>query len=373
MQPYAQWTFDTPIERVIYRADGSGFPIQTIVTTEYVRLYDSTGTYLNEIARDETHDRVVFNSSGSRFMFVREEASERIEAQQRLYSFRVFKPDGNPGYTLIQPVDLLGSDLDYHFTEEGTLILAEKNRPWIVEVGGEDTLAHYRGCEAGLDGVDRSEIRMAKLMGEGSVAVANACWQSETLDTVFTTLRLWERGESVGDAAELPGIVSNIFPVEHSDYFFLELDNGLDRDLLLFHQDQALHAYPWSSWKISRLDKSSVFVISDQDFNVVSLGDGSVAASYHPIDMSTISDAIYLSEWDMFLYVRFESYFTKEGEQAFRRFELEGVSRAGRIVHRSSFGTWSYSLPKLDQVGKDLFAIHIHNAVLMYRIELIRD
>ena len=114
-------------------------------------------------------------------------------------------------------------------------------------------------------------------------------------------------------------------------------------------------------------------MISPRDLHVVNLGDGAIMSSVHPVDMAHISDACYLQEWGLYLYLRYEPFFTETGEQAYRKFELEGLERRGSIVHKSSFGAWTPTLPQIDVVAKDLFAIHMHNAVLLYRVELEKE
>jgi hypothetical protein len=140
----------------------------------------------------------------------------------------------------------------------------------------------------------------------------------------------------------------------------------------LFHRIDAIQTFAWGSWDIEKLASESVFIVSEADLNIVNLGDGHLISSVHPVDMSSISDACYLEEYGLFLYMRHSTFYTEEGILAYRDFELEGIERSGRIVHKSTFGSWSYQLPKIEAIGKDLFAIHLFNAVLLYRMELNR-
>ncbi|MCF6239695.1 MAG: hypothetical protein L3J79_12990 [Candidatus Marinimicrobia bacterium] len=372
IKPYAQWTFEMPVEQVFYRQSGTGFPIKLIVTSDQIILYDSTGNQVREISRAQ-NDLFVMNENHFGFMLVQEHPSNQIDLQQRLYSFQVYSHTGEADYTTVQAVDLIDGELSYQLTDQSSILLTEKGQAWVWEVQGEDTLFNITSCSSGT-AKPGTAIALARVLNyRREMVTAVACLESGGGDSSSIELRLWHRDQVLLDPLLISGGLAGLRSLANSDYFFLEIDRGAETSLTLFNRLDSLATYPWKSWKIELLDQQAVFVITEQDLNVVNLGDGSIAASYHPIDLSTISDATYLQEWGLFLYIRYEPFFRKDGRQAFRNFELEGVSRSGRIVHRSSFGTWTYSLPKLTQIGSDLFAVHIYNAVLIYRIQLQRD
>ncbi len=369
IQPYAQWTFDTPMEQIIYRQSGQGFPIKMMNTGTLIALYDSTGNLLREIPRDHG-DQFILNSNHTGFMLVQEHPSILSERQERLYSFQVFNSKGVREYTTVHAVDLIEGKLSYHFTDYGNILLTERGESWIIEIDDQDTLLNINNCQSDISGEGTPNALVGKLKLPNELVSAVSCLELGAGDSSFIELRLWNDARIIEGPLRIKGELQAIHSLPASDYYFLEVGHGADTELTLFNRSDSLTTFPWKSWKISPLGQQAVFVISDKDLNVINLGDGSVAASYHPIDLSTISDAIFLQEWGLFLYLRYEPFYRKDGRQAFRNFELEGVNKAGRIVHRSSFGTWSYSLPKIAQIGQDIFAIHIHNAVLMYSIAM---
>ncbi len=370
--PYAQWTFDKPMEQIIFREDGTGFPIGYIVATDLITRYDSTGNIIRQIPRD-AGDRFKMNENQSAFMLVQDHSSIEIEEPKRLYSFQVYDSQGNQKYTLVHGVDLFGGELDYKLTNERTIVITEKGQPWVLELSGEDTLLYIDSCIK-HDPINCTHFLMAEeLKNRDELVTATTCTKSDNPDSSAIEVRLWRHDIPMGTPLKYDGILNGISSVPGTDYFFLEVDAGLGPILHLYDRDRLLAQYPWKTWDIRPLGQKGVFIISEKDLNVINLGDGSVVTSYHPIDLAHVSDAAFLTKWGLFLYIRYETYFTETGQQAYRKFELEGVNKTGRIAHRSSFGSWSTSLPKISQIGEDLFAIHIHNAVLLYRVELERN
>ncbi len=366
IQPYAQWTFDTPIERVVYRASGNGFPIQLILMKKTVTLYDDTGNRIREINRTPG-DQFTLNHNQSGFMLTQIHASNTIERGGKIFSFQVFDMEGNPEFTVVKEVAIDG-ELDYVFTGERRVLLSERGYSYVLEIAGEDTTIQISSCQSGTS-IPRSAFALArKLKHKDELITAVSCQARG--DSVATELRLWNGDQVLGSPVLLSESLVDITVLPESYYYFMETEKGGESSLALYNRTQQIASYPWHKWKIQQVDPKTAFVISEKDFNVVSLGDGSIAASYHPIDLSSISDAIYLPGWDIYLYLRYEAFYRENGRQAYRNFTLEGVNKTGQIVHRSSFGTWTYSLPKIATVSQDLFGIHIHNAVLMYGIRI---
>ncbi len=370
--PYTQWTFNTPMERIIFRENSVGFPIYLTVGEDLITHYDSLGNKTREISRS-AGDLFNINSNRSAFMLIQETESLFDERAERMYSFQVFARNGNPEYTLTHGVDIGVGSLNYTLTNEKSILLTESNSAWVLEIKNEDTLLFI---ESGLSENQKNcnpYVLADKLKSRNEMVIASSCNMSTDDLPLLLELQLWNSSNRLGELVTLPGRLNSLQSLPGTDYYFLEIDDGYESTLTLFNRDKTMGHYPWKSWEIRAIGHESAFVISEKDLNVVNLGDGSLFSSYHPIDLSTISDATYLPEWDIFLYLRYEPYYTDDGQQAYRNFELEGVDKTGRIAHRSSFGSWTRTLPKISRIGKDIFAIHIHNAVLLYRVELERN
>jgi hypothetical protein len=368
--PYTQWTFDTPLERVIYRTQTNGFPIMYTLTESSISYYDSLGNNSIDIQRTPG-DIFQINNDLSYFMLIQQNESLDISNPQNLYSFQVYDFQGNPEYTLVHGIPLGESKLNSYLTNQGSILLTQEDQSWILELSNEDTLLYLanvlpedqRGCE--------TKLLVDKLVNRNAFISASSCIGTGESDTTKQiTLHLWNHNKLLNEPVKAPGKLVSLESIPGTNFYFLEIHDGYESKLSLLDRDRFVSNYPWKTWEIRPLEGKAAFVISENDLNVINLGDGSIISSYHPIDMSTISDAEYLNEWGLFLYIRFEPFFTENGVQAFRKFELEGVSKTGQIAHRSSFGSWTTTLPKLSQIGKDLFAIHMYNAVLLYRIEL---
>ena len=368
--PYAQWTFNTPLERVIYRSNTTGFPIMYTLTESRISYYDSLGN--NVIDIDRTPDDIFqISHDRSYFMLIQQNESMDISNPQQLYSFQVYDFQGTPKYTLVHGIPLGEGELNSHLTNYGSVLLTQEDRPWILELSNEDTLLFLENVVPRDKADGEIKLLVDQLVNRNEFISASSCMSPRKADsTSRIDLHLWNHDKLLSDPVTIPGRLVSLESIPGTDNYFLEIDDGYASILTLFDRDRIVKHYPWKTWEIRSLDQKAAFVISENDLNVINLGDGSIISSYHPIDMSTISDAEYLHQWGLFLYIRYEPYFTENGVQAFRKFELEGVSKTGQIAHRSSFGSWTTTLPKLSQIGKDLFAIHMHNAVLLYRVEL---
>jgi hypothetical protein len=371
IRPNAQWTFDTPMEEVLFRPDGRGFPIFLIRTAEEIKIYDSTGANIKRLQRTPG-DAFQINADHSAFMLVQSHESILATDQELIYSFQVYDGMGNRKYTSVLGIDLLESTLHYQLTEFGTLLLNIPDRPWLLELMGDDTLNYIDACGDMDDRSSEPFIAVSKLANKNEVVSARTCKAPVQADSLITELTLWNHDHPILEPVLISGSVSHLTSVPSSEFYFLELDHGDRRSLNLFHRSSPIQTFPWGSWQIEKLKSHAVFIVSENDLNVVNLSDGTLIASVHPVDLSSVSDACYLEEYGVFMYLRYESFYSETGRQAFRNFELEGIEKSGRIVHKSSFGSWSYMLPKITPLGKDLFAIHIYNAVLLYRMELNR-
>lgn len=370
IEPYAQWTFDAPMEQVIYRSDSRGFPIMYTLTKDQISYYDSVGNHVVEIAR-EPDDIFKINENHSYFMLVQEHESIIASDPQMLYSFQVYDFKGTPEYTLVHGVNLGEGALHSTLSHQGSILLTQDDQSWVLEMSNEDTLLYMQSVISRDQ--DHCEIKLVvdQLVNRNEFITASSCiTQPETGSAATIELQLWNHDQLQTDPVEIPGRLVGLEVIPGTDYYFLEIHDGYESALTLFNRQRIMGQFPWKTWKIDPLGPHTAFVISEKDLNVINLGDGKVISSYHPIDISTISDAEYLPEWGLFLYIRYEPFFTEDGDQAYRKFELEGVSKTGQIAHRSSFGSWTTTLPKLSQIGKDLFAIHMYNAVLLYRVEL---
>jgi len=366
IRPYSQWTFAEPMQQVIYREQGRGFPIYLLRDSTAISLYDSTGDIIRQLPLT-AEDRFSINTGRTAFMLVQQHAT-LSDSGGIVYSFQVYNSTGQQIYTAIHQA--AGNDLAYQLTERGTVLLTEPGKSWVLELAAEDTLRYIAAVDSVAGQAYPLKVAAAVLQEPNELITANSCLQSADLDTSSLELKVWNHDQQLDAQHFVAGSLTGITPLANSDYYFLETERGAAPTLALFNRLNQLKTYPWRSWSIQSLNPKLVFVITDQDFNVINLGDGSVAASYHPIDISSISDACYLPEWGLFLYLRYEPYFTENGRQAFRHFELEGVDRSGRIVHRSSFGSWSYALPHIARVKQDIFGVHIYNSVLLYAIRL---
>ncbi len=370
IEPYAQWTFDKALEQVIFRTNTSGFPIMYTLTESQISYYDSLGNKLFDIPRS-SGDIFKINEDKSHFMLIQQTQSKEASNPQRLYSFQVYNFPGTPAYTIVHGVDLGGAELNSVLTKHGSLLLSQEDQTWMLELSNEDTLIYLESVVPKSQDDCVVNLRVDQLINRNEFITASSCISNAEFDSSSSIdLLLWNHNKLVKDPVNIPGNLVGLEAVPGTDYYFLEIHDGYESALTLFNRDQVIGQFPWKTWEINSLGHEAAFIISEKDLNVVNLGDGSIISSYHPIDLSTISDADYLAHWGLFLYIRYEPFFTEAGVQAYRKFELEGVSKTGQIAHRSSFGSWTTSLPKLSQIGKDLFAIHMHNAVLLYRVEL---
>jgi len=367
IKPYANWTFDTAVEQIVFLENGPGYPIYMIRTEGHISLYDSTGEEIRKIHRIPG-DKFILNNTRSGFMLVLDQEIADSERDEHLYSFQVFDSQGAPDYISVFKSDYIGGELVYQLTDQRSIVLTERGKPWLLELRGEDTLLYIGSVLPEKETDCQPLVLTAKLKLENEIITAAACLPLDSLAPATAALRIWDRGVPQAEEIKIDGELQGVQGIPESDYFFLELDHGAESSLTLFNRTQAITTYPWKTWEIRSLGQEEAFIISETDLNVINLGDGALSASYHPIELRGISDAAYLKEWGIFLYLRYTLYFTREGKQAFRNFILEGVDRSGQLVHRSSFGTWSTILPKVSPVGRDKFAIHIHNAVLLYRI-----
>jgi len=369
IKPYAQWTFDEPLEQVIYRSYSAGFPIKYTLTPDQLSYYDSLGQ--RESISLTSQDQVSFSPGEQHFMLVQQKESILADQAETLYSFRVYSAAGDPEYTYVHALPIDAGELEYSLTDAGSILLHEAGQPWLLEMLDEDTLLFLeqvvpvdtRGCELTLF--------LDRLVNPGEFVAAATCrkpWEADS--SMSHDILIWSHDHLLMDPVNHPGKLTGLESIPGTDYYFLEISDGYESHLSLYSREEKIAAYPWKTWDILPLGRNAVFVISENDLNVINLGDGELITSYHPIDMPAISDAIYLANWGLYLFLRYETFYTEGGELAYRNFELEGVSKTGQIAHRSSFGTWTISLPKISQIGKDLFAIHMHNAVLLYRVEL---
>jgi len=342
-----------------------------ICSSTSIKLYDASGANYTTIDR-YPGDIFQINPAHNAFMLVQKHESILATDQKDIYSFQVYTKTGQPDYTSVVELDVFSDDLNYQLTNTQSLLLNVSSEAWLMELKGEDTLVYIDLDQQSLDPGSQQFFAVGKLKRNNEYLSAKVLRSENLDDSLSTELRLWNNDESAIEPIRLPGGVAGIRSLPSSDYYFLELDYGDRSSLSLFHHTTPLQIYPWKSWKIDALGTSMAFIVSEQDLNVVNLGDGTLVSSVHPIDLSSVSDACYLSEYGLFLYLRYDHFYTEAGQPAFRNFELEGIEKSGRIVHKSSFGTWSTSLPKITPLGKDLFAIHIYNAVLLYRMELKR-
>lgn len=373
IKPYAQWTFDEPLERVVYRKSSSGFPIKYTISSELISYFDSLGQNVRQIPRSPG-DKFQINPEHSYFMLSQENESILAEPAQLLHSFKVFDGKGNPEYTMVYSNRLVGQAINATLTGEGSILLTQEGQGWILEMHDEDTLLHVENALPLNQRQCVVRMEVDQLVNRNEFITASSCIsQGEDHHRTNIELNLWNHHTLLSDPVSFPGTLGGLEAVKGTDYFFLEMLDATESTLALYNRNEFIASYPWKTWDIRPLGIKSAFVISEADLHVVNLGDGSLISSFHPIDIAHLSDAAYLPNWGLYLYLRFEAFFTEEGQQAYRKFELEGVSKTGRIAHRSSFGNWTTSLPKISQIEKDLFAIHMHNAVLLYRVELEKE
>lgn len=369
VKPYAQWTFETAVEQIVFLESGPGYPIYMIRTEQYIRIFASDGEEIRKIERTEG-DRFVLNPDHSGFMLVHDQAIAESDREEHLYSFQVYSSDGAPDYTSVYDADFSSGKLEYQLTDKRSIILSERGKPWLLELNEDDTLLYIDSVIPDRAPDCNSYILAGKLMQEDELVTAASCIHADSSEKLSVELNIWTDKRKKHRTVRVEGELLGIHTVPESDYYFLELDHGDESSLTLFNRNRLITSYPWKTWEIRALDHEEVFIISETDLNVVNLGDGALSATHHPIELRGISDAAYIQELGVFFYLRYNLFFTKEGKQAFRNFVLEGVNRAGNIVHRSSFGTWSTILPRIAPVGRDKFAIHIHNAVLLYNMEV---
>ncbi len=372
IKPYTQWTFDTPVEQVVFMENIPGVPIYMIRTRQHITLYDSTGNEFRKIERTEG-DHFVLSSDNSGFMLVQDQQLANTELAEHLYSFQVFKASGAADYTSVHAADFASGKLDYQLTGDRNIILTERGKPWLLEISKDDTLLYFDSVLSTPWSQCSTLVIAKELKLQHEMITASSCILSDSVAGGEVELRLWDHDQSLGSPIKLKGELQGMQTIPGTDYFFLETAHGSESTLSLFDRTNGIRSFPWKSWEIRPLGRDAAFIISEEDLNIINLGDGVLAASFHPNRLRGISDAAYMAEYAIFLYLRYQLFFTEEGHQAFRNFVMEGVNQAGELIYRSSFGTWSEKLPKITPMGKDLFAIHIHNAVLVYRIELEQD
>jgi hypothetical protein len=212
-----------------------------------------------------------------------------------------------------------------------------------------------------------TQRRGLRVGGSGHLLSSATLYQPGRSDSLFSMLRYAGRDSRSTDKGFV-GEIRTMETMPASPYTFVDILNEGKGSVLLLNELEVLESYDWSSWDIQPLDSRTAFVITDSELLVLNLGDGSVAARSRTYDLFEISDASYLSDAAIFLVLRSESFFREDGSPAFRNFELNGIDKSGRIVHRSSFGAWSPSLPEIHTLGGNRFAIHLHNAILVYDV-----
>jgi len=367
VQPYAHWTFETAVEQIVFLESGPGYPIYMIRTEDEITLFDHEGEELRKIYRAE-EDEFVINNARTGFMLVQNQPVAESDREEHLYSFQVFNSQGAPDYTTIYKADYTNGELVYQLTDKRGIMLTEKGKPWLLELSGDDTLLYIDSVQPEKIAECEPFVLASTLKLDNEIITAATCLPKDSLDPTTVELRIWNGNVPLRESFRVDGELHGVQGIPGSDYFFLELDHGDESSLTLINRSKAITSYPWKSWEIRSLGQEEAFIISETDLNVINLGDGALSATYHPIELRGISDAAYMREWGIFLYLRYNLFFNRDGKQAFRNFVLEGVDRSGQLVHRSSFGTWSTILPKISPVGIDKFAIHIHNSVFLYEI-----
>lgn len=346
---------------------GPGYPIYMIRTHDDITLFDNEGEEIRKVQRTE-HDEFFLNNTHSSFMLVQDQPVIESALDEHIYSFQVYNAEGAQEYTSVFKTDYTTGKLRYQLTDKAGILITEEGKPWLLEMSGEDTLLYIDSAQPKGQPKCHPLIMAANLKLENEMMIASSCLPGDSLESPEVELRIWDGAKALSDIQKIEGELHGIQGIPGSDYFFLELDHGDESSLTLFNRLTPIITYPWRTWEIRSLGQEETFIVSETDLNVINLGDGALSATYHPIELRGISDAAYMKEWDIFFYLRYTLFFTKEGKQAFRNFILEGVDQAGFIVHRSSFGSWSTRLPRVSVVGQDKFAIHIHNAVLLYQI-----
>ncbi len=366
LEPAIQWTFSKAPQAIHFRHGEGKFPIQTLTYPDHVEWYAASGDLLRSVERTRG-DSLFISPLGGYVGLQSMELSQEVLKPGRIYSYQIFDSTGNGILTHTVSIALGEHEPEVTLTEVGHLLIAQPSRGNLQEIAAEGTL-FAEDLHAQLP----EEIRILDLQGfrvggTGHRLTAATFYQPGRSDSLFTWLR-YTGGDTSSQTGGLPGRLRDLTTIPASPYSFLSIDTDSGPRAFLLNELEVIQGYDSGSWKVHPLGPGSAFVITDRDLLVVNLGDGSIAARHRPYDLFEVSDALFLMGPEIFLILRYEPFYRETGELAYRNFELQGMEKNGRIVHRSSFGTWSPVLPTLEDLGRNQFAIHLFNAILVYNV-----
>jgi len=364
--PAAQWTFDEAPERIMFRTREAGFPLRMLAYADSLVWFDRQGNREKAVLR-EAGDTLICSPQKNFMALMLETEQFTARAPAGVLSVRLFSRSGEALYTHSETFSLTGSDPRISLADNGNLLLGDAKHGHVREYAAEqlvwqDSLENY--FPEGIDVLNSSVYRQG---GAGARLVSADLRQLDRSDSLFVWLRL---GSDTTDLVQggLPGKLKRLEIIPGSFYSLLEVTRDSSSILVLMDRLNQIASYPWSTWTMKHLNSKEVLLITHESFMVINLADGNIAAMVQPHDLYEVSDATYIPGPDIFLTLRGEPFFTREGQLAYRNFELDAQDKSGRLVYRGSFGAWSPELPTLETLDARRFAIHLHNAVLMYKI-----
>ena len=363
--PAAQWTFDHAPETISFRKQQAVFPIQWLAYKDGIDWYNPDGSLLQH--QDRTAGDSIMVSPLGKFMGLMLVASgDEENSPRQVVSLRIFGEGGEPRFTHTQALGALEPLPAYQISDAGRLLAADRAAGICQEIDVQGVLWSESLAKYFPPTVKLLDTQVKRLGGLGKRLIAASLHQRGREDSLFTWLRAIDVGDSSRDGG-LAGEMVHWTTIPASSYSFLELANGEQRMVYLLDELLAVEAYPWGTWTCKPVNPGTAFMITDSELLVINLGDGMVTARIRPYDLYQVSDALFIPGPDIFLVLRYEPFF-RDGQLAYRNFELNGMEKNGRIIYRGSFGAWSPTLPHLYALSGQRFAIHLHNAVLLYEI-----
>jgi hypothetical protein len=367
IQPVAQWTFKHAPQEIIFRDTEPGFPIQMLAFEDSLVWYNAAGHAVRTIAR-AAGDSLIISPHGRYFALVQETEQYTAREASGVLAVHVLDHDGERMYTHSEAFSLTSDDPRYALDDQGHLLLSDHGHGRLKEVFQDEIIWSQDLSTSFPENVRVLNARFVKQGGRGPRLLSADLYQYGRDDSLFVWLSL-QRAKGKALQGGLAGELQRLEVLPNTTYTFLEVSKGQENSIYLLNGLEQLASYPWRAWDVKAINANSVFIVADDTFMVINLGDGRIEAQAGSYALYEVSDAAYLAGSDLFVTLRCEPFFREHGQLAYRNFELDAQDKAGRLVFKGTFGTWSPSLPRITPLSVDRFAVHLHNAVLLYAVK----
>lgn len=343
-----------------------GFPIRMLAFKDSLVWYNQAG-HVEALVQRTTGDSLISSPADRFFGLVLETEQYTARSAQGVFAVSVMNQTGESVFTHSESFSLVEDDPVYGLVDDGHLLVSDARHGLIREVYEDEVKFKERVEDYFKDEIRVLRSSMTKQGGDGPLLVTADLLQYGRADSLFTWLRLGDPGPGATQGG-LPGTLRRLEVLPGSNFSLLAVQNGQEHSLHILDGLSTLVSFPWNTWDYKYLGEDKVFLVSDDKFMVVNLGDGRIAAEASSYALYEVADAAYLPGVELFISLRCEPFFTEEGQLAYRNFELHSQDKAGRLLYRGSFGAWAPVLPSITPLTDDRFAVHLYNAVLIYKI-----